>query len=213
MILLLLMTACAQAFQATPPIANLGGEDTFKFGTTVVSNRGFRGQVYHLKEGSDHLPNFKKLKPVGPPIYTPYLNVPPQSFTKGFPGVTKRFEWFAIDYEGRFWVPKQGRYMFALISDDGAKLYIDGKTIIDNDGLHPPQQTNGGVTLSEGVHIVRVSYFQGPRTSLALMLGVAGPDDREPNGTEKLRVFNLEEFKPPPDVDWDKSPPGKVLKR
>jgi hypothetical protein len=38
------------------------------------------------------------MKPVGT-IHTSSLNIPPRIFTDGFPGVTDRFEWFAIDYQ------------------------------------------------------------------------------------------------------------------
>jgi hypothetical protein len=168
-------------------------DSLYKFGTTVVATTGFRGQVYHLAFDSSQLPNFTRLKPKGT-IYTPYLYIPPQDFAIGFPGVTRRFEWFAIDYTGRFWVSKPGRYNFALASDDGSILYIDGKVVIDNDGIHSVVEREGSVKLDVGVHRVRVSYFQGPRFHVALMLRVWAPDDRF------FRVFNLEEFKPPPDA-------------
>src|ERR1700683_3571347 len=104
--------------------ASFQDEPVVKFGTTVVINSGFRGLVYHIRKGSQRLPDFHKLKPAGA-IYTSALNVPTQSFRAGFPGVTKRFEWFAIDYTARFWIEKPGAYRFALVSDDGSRLYID----------------------------------------------------------------------------------------
>ena len=168
-------------------------EPLYKFGTTVVASTGFRGQIYFIDYNSQKLPKFERLQPVGT-IYTPYLDVPPQDFAIGFPGVTKRFEWFAIDYTGRFWVSKPGRYDFALASDDGAVLYIDGKRIINNDGQHPVEEKEGNVKLKEGVHSVRVSYFQGPRFHVALVLRVWPP------GEKFFRLFDLDEFKPPADA-------------
>jgi hypothetical protein len=166
------------------------------FGTTVVIPSGLRGQVYFIRHNSKRLPNFAKLEPVGT-IYTSALNVPPRAFSEGFPGVTDRFEWFAIDYTGRFWIEKPGVYEFALTSDDGAKLYIDDRELIDNDGQHEPVTKQGRIDLSGGIHRIRVSYFQGPRYMVALVLTVAGPDDID------LRVFSTDEFKPPPHPeDW-----------
>src|SRR5260370_27974768 len=42
----------------------------------------------------------------------------PQDFLIGFPGITRRFEWFAVDYSGKFWIETPGLYRFRLVSDD-----------------------------------------------------------------------------------------------
>jgi hypothetical protein len=160
------------------------------FGVTVVDSLGLQGRIYKIRGGSKKLPNFKKMKPLGS-IYTSKLNIPTRSFTEGFPGVTNRFEWFAIDYTGRFWIEKPGVYAFSLMSDDGSKLYIDDQTVIDNDGIHAAHTEFGKVDLNEGVHTIRVSYFQGPRMELALILKVQQPDAR------RFEVFDTHQFRPP----------------
>jgi hypothetical protein len=161
-----------------------------RFGTTAKIPWGLRGDIYYLKEGTLALPNFEKLKPVGT-IFTNGLYIPPRDFAEGFPGVSDRFEWFALNYTGRFYVSKPGKYKFALISDDGSKLYIDGRKVIDNDGVHATQRMDGAVQLAEGVHTIRLSYFQGPRYAIALILAVSRP------GEKKWRIFNTDEYKPP----------------
>ena len=125
-------------------------ERVFNFGVTVVSSSWLKGDIYLLRPDAFGLPNFKKLKSIGS-IYTPVLNLPPRNFLEGFPGITDRFEWFAIDYHGRFWITKPGKYRFSLESDDGAKLYIDSKAIINNDGLHPPTVLTGAAKLAIGI--------------------------------------------------------------
>lgn len=164
-------------------------ESTPVFGTTVVIPSGLCGEVYHISHRAKRLPDFKKRKPVGV-IYTSSLDVPPQDFKQGFPGVTKRSEWFAIDYTGRFWIETPGSYTFSLLSDDGADLYIDDKLVIDNDGLHPSVEKNSDINLNGGIHSIRVSYFQGPRFQVALQLKIAAPG-------QELRIFSTDEFKPP----------------
>jgi hypothetical protein len=179
------------------------------FGTTVVIPSGLKGEIYHLSESVGTLAVLEKLKPVGT-IYTSALNVPPQDFSLGFPGVTSRFEWFAIDYSGKFWIEKPGVYRFRLVADDGAMLYIDGQLIVDNDGIHSPEARRGSVRLAGGIHTIRVPYFQGPRDTVALLLEVAGPEDKT------ARVFSTEEFKPPGNPeDWNFSStlPAPVLDR
>jgi len=175
-----------------------------RFGTTVVIPSGLKGLIYLLQPGTLWLPKFEKLEPVGT-IYTNGLNIPTRDFTEGFPGVTNRFEWFAIDYTGRFYVQNPGKYRFALVSDDGSKLYIDGRVVVDNDGVHAPVREEGAVKLAGGIHSIRLSYFQGPRTALALMLGVSGP------GESQFRFFNTNEFKPPANPeDWKYGSPDDL---
>ena len=160
-----------------------------RFGTTVVVPDGLRGQIYFLHEDTEVLPNFRKMKPKGT-IYTTSLNVPAQNFELGFPGVTKRVEWFAIVYTGKFWVRDAGEYYFNLMSDDGSRLWIDGKLVVNNDGIHPPRESLGRVELGQGVHRLEVAYFQGPRASVALVMKVASPG-------KGWRIFQVDEFRPP----------------
>ncbi len=165
----------------------------YTFGTTVVDSGGLEGRIYFLKRGTKGLPNFDRLRPVGT-LYTTSLSVWPQNFDEGFPSITERFEWFAIDYNGRFWIENPGAYRFSLLADDGARLYLDSKLVIDNNGTHQAFAMSGGATLTHGVHDIRVQYFQGPRYTVALVLAVAPPG-------EPWRIFDMKDFKPPNDPD------------
>ncbi len=178
-------------------------DSTPTFGTSVILPAGLRGEIFYLKPGADQLPRFEKMEPVGA-IYTTQLNIPPREFKEGFPGVTDRFEWFAIDYTGRFYISDPGKYRFALVSDDGSKLYIDGHTVINNDGSHPARFLDGTVNLAGGIHSIRVSYFQGPRFQIALILAVSRPGGA-------WRVFSTNEFKPPANpADWKYGDPNQL---
>jgi hypothetical protein len=167
------------------------------FGTTVVIPAGLRGSVYFIPKNTTVLPDFDHdpVERVGE-IWTNELNIPPRHWRSGFPGLTDRFEWFAIDYSGRFWIANPGRYTFALLSDDGSRLLLDDTPVIDNDCQHPPDLRIAAVQLEGGVHRIRVSYFQGPRDCLALVLAVAGAD-------REWKIFDVREFKPPSNPeDW-----------
>ena len=177
------LAVCLCHAQEPPP-----GQPQATFGVTVVDTTGLEGKIYFLKRDTPRLPNFQKMKPKGS-IYTSELNIPLRHFREGFPGVTKRFEWFAIDYSGRFWIDQPGIYRFALTSDDGSKLYVDDDVVIDNDGVHPNEKRDGSVILAAGLHRIRVSYFQGPRDAVALVLEVARPGDH-------WRIFNTHDFRP-----------------
>lgn len=166
----LTVVAGALALAAAQPLAAQGGG----FGTAGTVPFALQGRVYFIPENTETLPDFSRLRPQGT-ISTTVLNIEPQSFTVGFPGVTDRFEWFAIDYHGRIMLPQAGTYAFRLTSDDGSKLFIDGREVIDNDGIHGPGNADGEAELAAGIHDVRVQYFQGPREEVALILEW-GPD-------------------------------------
>ncbi len=159
------------------------------FGTTVYAAGGFEGLVYKLEPETQWLPDFKKLTAVGK-LYTDAINVPPQTFETGFPGISEKFELFAIAYSAFFYVREPVTYQFGLISDDGSKLFIDGKLLIDNDGLHVPRFIGGRRKLTAGTHSIRVEYFQGRRPGLALQLGIGLPG-------KELQVFRCRNFQPP----------------
>jgi hypothetical protein len=187
LMLQILFLPAALSAQDDPPPAHF---ETTVFGTTVAISGGLRGDIYYIPSRSIRLPNFGKLKPVGS-VYTTELNIGTRSFLQGFPGVSERFEWFAIDYTGRFWIQNPGRYTFALVSDDGSKLYIDDRPLIDNDGLHPSRGYAESIKMKPGWHQIRISYFQGPREWVALILAVAPP------GSKELLVFDTDDFLPP----------------
>ncbi len=50
--------------------------------------------------------------------------------------------------------------MFEITSDYGSRLIIDDNTIIDNDGSHSTISKKGSVELAEGVHVIKVEYFE-----------------------------------------------------
>jgi len=66
-------------------------------------------------------------------------------------------------------ISEQGKYVFYLMSNDGSRLYIDDKMVIDNDGQHGKIEKMGALNLSKGKHKFRVEYFQaGGKTVLEL---------------------------------------------
>lgn len=83
---------------------------------------------------------------------------------------------FGIVYSGKLTAPKEGEYQFHLASDDGARLLIDGKSVIDNDGVHASSDIKEGkVKLKAGEHELRVEYFQGAGEA-ELFAAWQGPD-------------------------------------
>ena len=168
------------------------GQTNSSFGkTTQETPLAMCGDVYQLTPWTTKLPRFSEIDAIAP-IYATSLGVYDRFFTVGIPGVTSRTEWFGVNYQGVFGVDKPGKYEFDLLSDDGAKVYIDDKLIVSDDTLHSPEGSRGKLRLETGAHSIRVSYFQGPRTEVALVLLV-----KPPGGG--WRLFDTRDFPDPAD--------------
>lgn len=131
---------------------------------------GLGGKVYKLPVGTEKLPDFATLTPLGQ-VNTLTLDVPTRDWQEGFPGTTDLFEWFAIVFEAWLEVADDGVYELMTFSDDGSKVYVDDELIVDHDGLHVPSEKVGAPKpLAKGRHRLRVEWYQGPGRALALQL-------------------------------------------
>lgn len=72
-------------------------------------------------------------------------------------------EHFYVRWSGVIRIAAAGKYTFATESDDGTRLFLDGKMVVDNNGVHGVQQKTGDVDLTAGDHQLRVEYFQYDR--------------------------------------------------
>ena len=61
----------------------------------------------------------------------------------------------------------EGTYRFTTRSDDGVRVWVDNRRIIDNWTLHPATVNTATIPLAGGEHTVRVEYFEN--TGLALI--------------------------------------------
>jgi hypothetical protein len=68
---------------------------------------------------------------------------------------------FSARWVGYLTVGDTRDYTFALTSDDGARLSIDNRLIVDNGGAHGTSTRSAVATLSRGAHLVVLDYFQG----------------------------------------------------
>lgn len=66
----------------------------------------------------------------------------------------------AFEFKTHIKIPERGVYQFYTFSDDGSKLYIDGRTVVDNDGSHSLKRADGKIALEAGYHELKVLYFE-----------------------------------------------------
>jgi hypothetical protein len=134
--------------------------------------KGFpiKADVYQIPEGSQRLPNFTAFNKTTATACMEAFQIPNRAWSDGFPGQPSLIEWFAIRATSSLTVAATGKHYFKLNADDGAKLYIDGQLVVDNDGQHAEKAVVGSINLTKGQHDIVIEYFQGPRYHIALEL-------------------------------------------
>jgi hypothetical protein len=64
-----------------------------------------------------------------------------------------------------------GDYVFSIGSNDGSRLSVDGREVVDNDGVHVFTEMSGAVLLSRGHHTFTAEYFYRPGKMLEAVRG------------------------------------------
>jgi len=83
-------------------------------------------------------------------------------------GVTSRFDLsnkqrddlIGLRFSGYIKVLRDGVYTFYTRSDDGSRLYVAGKRVVENDGLHGMQEQSGQIALQQGYHPLELGFFE-----------------------------------------------------
>ncbi|NLP12501.1 family 78 glycoside hydrolase catalytic domain [bacterium] len=109
------------------------------------------GVTWELYEGAFvKLPDFKKRTPVksgrAQQIDLAGLDLPVHNFAMVFSGFLE--------------ITEQDEYTFYTSSNDGSRLYINDRLIVNNDGEHGTMDKSGTVRLPAGRHRIQVTYFQ-----------------------------------------------------
>ncbi len=68
---------------------------------------------------------------------------------------------FYARWSGVLKITAPGLYKFALDSDDGSRLSIDGKVVVNNGGVHAMHRQTGETQLTAGEHTILIEYVQG----------------------------------------------------
>ena len=71
----------------------------------------------------------------------------------------KQADQFALKFTGNIVAPKSGDYTFFIASDDGSRIYLNGKLLINHDGTHGMSEKRNKVRLEAGTHSLVVTYF------------------------------------------------------
>jgi beta-glucosidase len=91
------------------------------------------------------------------------------------------FDWYSVRWTGRLRVPDVGVRRIGVEGNDGYRLYLDGKLLIDNWRKQSFRLSLADVALAPGsVHDVRLEYFESTGNARVKLVWDAGPmDDSE----------------------------------
>jgi len=112
-----------------------------------------------------------------------------QVFQFGLDEIETREDHYAISFTGYIDIPVEGKYTFYTESDDGSKLFIEDKLVVDNDGSRDAKERNGTILLEKGKHPIKLEYFED-WAGQSLEVNFKGP------GIEKQPIPQRLLFKP-----------------
>lgn len=116
------------------------------------SQKGFALNLYTFEGDTPRFSILEKTKPIRVAT-TPFIHLLEPSDFYFLQNVY-------IEINANIHIPKTSSYLFRIASDDGSRLYIDGRKIIDNWGYHGAEPKDGEIYLNEGIHTVKITFFQ-----------------------------------------------------
>jgi len=129
---------------------------------------GLLAESFHCASGMTTLPDLRGRTADLTQIVAQVNYVSDGDFPEGFA------EAFASRHSGYLQIATAGSYTLYVNSDDGSKLWIDGTQALANDGVHGMTERSATLTLTAGLHALRLEYFQG-NGGKGLVLNWAGP--------------------------------------
>jgi hypothetical protein len=118
---------------------------------------GFQAEYYQTADGTEDFPDFPASR--APDLKRVDKNINFESTQDDWPG-TKFKDFFYVRWTGKIRIPADGKYVFFLESDDGSRLFIDDKQVVDNGGVHAMEETSGSVQLTAGDHALKAEFFE-----------------------------------------------------
>ena len=112
--------------------------------------QGFAWRCYETDKGYGEWPDISS--------WTPKANGVTDRIGKH---VATRGSNYLLEFTATIDVPATGEWTFAIRSDDGGWVWVDGDLVAANPGMHAATRKQGKRTLTAGAHELRVGFTQG----------------------------------------------------
>jgi hypothetical protein len=84
-------------------------------------------------------------------------------------------DYFSVRWTGQISVTNDSWYTFYLTSDDGARLYVDDKLIVDDwSPAHHDRTRSGAIWLASGGHSLQLDYYEATDTAVVRLSWLPG---------------------------------------
>lgn len=107
---------------------------------------------------------------------------------------------FSIQWDGYLKAPATGEFLVATNSDDGSCVYVDGRRVVDNWGLHSARIREGRVQLQAGFHRLTILYYNAQFGGLIELLWAREGHHLMPVPGEALFEVEIRESESPTQV-------------
>ncbi len=67
---------------------------------------------------------------------------------------------FSVEWQGFVVIPRRATFTWRTVSDDGSWVFVDGREVVANGGIHPATTAEGSIQLDAGLHPIFIRYFQ-----------------------------------------------------
>ena len=84
-----------------------------------------------------------------------------------YPGPGVQREYFSVRWTGKLYAPKSGKYRFSALADDGVRVWVNGKKVIDEWRKQDDSNFVGDIALTGGrQYDLRIEYFNDWKGSI-----------------------------------------------
>jgi len=152
---------------------------------TLITNKyltyqiktGFREEVFYMKQ-KDRVADLNKHRPTTQRVVKEvnYPNTKPANFKNVWKNFKQNHD-FAVRWSGVLKLTEVGTYKFSLKSDDGSRMFLNRKLVINNDGLHSWRQAQTTLQFKSATSFIIVEYFQKDKEA-GISFRYMGPDTK-----------------------------------
>ncbi|MEM8668702.1 MAG: PVC-type heme-binding CxxCH protein [Planctomycetota bacterium] len=133
-----------------PLISRLPGELQQESAGQSLREPGIEVEYFYPSANDVAMETLDAMKPVDTGVVPRIVMNVPQK---------KQNDRFALRFSGNLSVAESGRYRFFVASDDGSRIYLNDKLLVNNDGKHGMSEKSQEIDLPAGVHNLIVTYF------------------------------------------------------